>query len=251
MSDPNTASVQSLVDQFLAEEELSVSPPGPCPYLADREMVSECFQVEELAPDVYEALMNRGFRRNGGIVYRPRCAGCDECRQIRVPVADFAPSRSMRRVWRRNADLTVLVGPPRPSLEKWRLYRRYLEFEHNGTMSGTAEEFARFLYASPVHTEEIVYSLGERMAGVSIADRGPSSLSSVYMFFDPAHRRRSLGTYSILWEIDYCRRMGIPYYYLGYYVKGARTMEYKGRFRPAELLREQRHWVTLQREAGR
>jgi arginine-tRNA-protein transferase len=151
----------------------------------------------------------------------------------------------MRRVWRRNGDLSVAVGPPRPTLEKWRLYRRYLENQHDGAMSGTAEEFARFLYATPVRTEEIVYSLGERIVGVSIADRGPSSLSSVYMFFDPEHRRRGLGSYSILWEIDYCRRIGIPYYYLGYYVADSPTMKYKGRFRPCHLLSDQRRWHAL------
>jgi arginine-tRNA-protein transferase len=151
----------------------------------------------------------------------------------------------MRRVWQKNADVSAAVGPPCPTLEKWRLYRRYLERQHDGAMTGSAEEFARFLYASPVCTEEVVYSLGERVVGVGIADRGPSSFSSVYMYFDPDERRRSLGTYSVLWEIDYCRRMGIPYYYLGFYVRGSRTMEYKGRFRPAELLRDRRHWAPL------
>ena len=248
MSDPTSASVQSLVDHFLAQESLSVSPPGPCPYLPGREMVSECFQVEELGPDIYEGFMNRGFRRNGGIVYRPSCDGCQECRQLRVPVAEFVRSRSLQRVWRKNADLVVSVGPPRPSLEKWRLYRRYLEAEHSGAMTGSAEEFARFLYASPVQTEEIVYVLGDEIVGVSIADRGPSSLSSVYMYFDPDYRRRSLGTYSILWEIDYCRRTGIPWYYLGFYVQGAPTMAYKGRFRPCQVLHDQRTWTTLPRE---
>lgn len=245
MRDPNAASVQSLLDQFLDEEPLSVTPPSECPYLPGRSMSTQCVQVDELRPEVYEAFMDRGFRRNGFIVYRPECDGCAECRQLRVPVADFTMTRSLRRVWRRNADLAVSVGVPTPTLEKWRLYRRYLEREHDGAMTGSAEEFARFLYASPVNTEEIVYSLNGSVVGVSITDRGPSSLSSVYMYFDPDHRRRGLGTFSILWEIDYCRRMGIPYYYLGYYVRGARTMEYKGRFQPAQILRDRRDWAPL------
>ncbi|MFH0983767.1 MAG: arginyltransferase [Planctomycetota bacterium] len=245
MGDPKTITIQKWVDVFLAEAELQVSPPSPCPYLPDRDDWVEFFYVEELSPAVYEALMNRGFRRNGFIVYRPVCEKCRECRQIRVPVAEFKASKSMRRVWRRNQDLAVEIGPPEPTLEKLQLFRRYLEGRHDGTMTGSAEEFHGFLYASPVSTLEVRYSLGKRLVGVSLLDAGPCALSSVYMFFDPHDHQRSLGTFSILWEIEHCRRAGLPYYYLGFYVGAARVMAYKARYRPCEMLRDCRDWVTL------
>lgn len=245
MSDPNTITVQRLVDQFLAAEELPVSPPSPCPYLHDRDDQAEWFLVDEFSPAVYEALMNRGFRRNGTIVYRPACAGCQECRQARVPVDAFKPSRSMRRVWRRNHDVSVEVGPPEPTGHKQELFRQYLASRHDGTMTGSDEEFHDFLYTSPVSTLEITYYLGRRLVGVSLVDRGPRSLSSVYMFFDPNEPRRSLGTFSVLWEIDYCRRSGIAYYYLGFYIADCPAMAYKSRYRPCEILQDRQHWATL------
>ena len=112
-------------------------------------------------------------------------------------------------------------------------------------MTGSLEEFDDFLYTSPVDTLEFKYYLGRRLVGVSLVDRSPRSLSSVYMYFDPDHSRRSLGTYSILWEIDYCRRSGILYYYLGFYVADCRAMAYKARFRPCAVLEDRRHWVKL------
>ena len=245
MSDPNTITVQLLVDQALAEADLQVSPPSRCPYLPGREDRVECFYADQLSPAVYGALMNRGFRRSGGVIYRPVCEGCQECKQIRVPVSEFKPSTSLCRVWRRNDDLAVEVGSPEPNFEKLRLFRRYLESRHDGTMTGSPEEFDEFLYTSPVDTLEFTYSLGRRLVGVSLVDRGPRSLSSVYMYFDPEHHRRSLGTYSILWEIDYCRRADIPYYYLGFYVADCRAMAYKARFRPCEILENRRHWAKL------
>ena len=245
MSDPNTVTIQQLVDQFLAEEKLPVSQPSLCPYLSDREDQVEWFYVDEFSPAVYEALMNRGFRRNGGILYRPVCEGCQECKQARVPAGAFKPCKSMRRVWRRNHDLSVEVRLPEPTPEKLELFRRYLESRHDGTMTGSSEEFHNFLYTSPVRTLEFRYYLGRRLVGVSLVDRGPRSLSSVYMFFEPDHHRRSLGTYSILREIDYCRRSGIAYYYLGFYVADCRAMAYKARFRPCEVLLSRRRWVTL------
>jgi len=244
MGDPSTINVQQMVDRFLAETELTVSPPTRCPYLPDREDRVECFHVDQLHPAIYEALMNRGFRRSGCVIYRPVCEGCAECKQARVPVHAFTPTRSLRRVWRRNHDVSVEVGPPEPTLEKLHLFRRYLASRHDGTMTGSDEEFHDFLYTFPVTTLEVRYSLGRRLVGVSLVDRGPHSLSSVYMFFDPEHHRRSLGTFSILWEIDYCRRSGIAYYYLGFHVAAGRAMAYKARYHPCEILEDRRHWVN-------
>ena len=78
-----------------------VSPEAPCPYLPDLKSRSEAYLAEGLDGAIHESLLARGFRRSGRIVYRTRCRQCCECRQLRVPVEQFARSRSMRRVWRR------------------------------------------------------------------------------------------------------------------------------------------------------
>jgi len=223
----------------------NVSPEQPCPYLPGRQARSEVYFIERLTGPSYEKLLARGFRRSGRIVYRPQCRACHECRQIRVLVNGFHAGRSARRVTRRNADVAVEVGRIAVTDEKYTLYRRYLEAQHDGSMSRTYEAFRDFLYDSPLPTLEVRYRLGDRLIGVSILDRCPKGLSSVYMFYDPELGRRSLGTFSILWEIEYCRGQNLPYYYLGYYVAGSRTMAYKARFRPAEILVDDNRWIAL------
>lgn len=222
-----------------------VSDEAPCPYLDGHVSRSEAYAVGALAPDVYRTLMDYGFRRSGRLVYRPRCRGCRECVPLRVPVATFVRSRSMRRVWARNADLRVELSDLTLTEEKHALYRAYLDDQHDDTMSRTFETLKAFLYDSPAETDEFCYYLGRRLVGVSVVDRCVNGLSSVYMFFDPAARARSLGTFSVLWEIEHCRRLGFAYYYLGYYVAGSKTMEYKARFRPNELLSEQGGWAAF------
>jgi len=222
-----------------------VSPERPCPYLPDRAARSEAYWVDQLDGATYERMLAHGFRRSGKIVYRPRCRACKECRQLRVPVSEFTPTRSMRRVLRRNADITVTEGEPECSPERFDVYRRYLDGQHDQSMSRTYETFAEFLYETPTRTREFRYHLGERLIGVSIADRVPGGLSSVYMYFEPEFGERSLGTFSILWEIDHCRRAGLAFYYLGYFVAGSATMAYKSRFRPFEMLIGDDRWVTL------
>jgi arginine-tRNA-protein transferase len=70
-------------------------------------------------------------------------------------------------------------------------------------------------------------------------------LSMVYSFFDPEHEQRSLGTLMILDHIARARRMGLPYVYLGYWVRGSRKMDYKSRFLPQERLMSQ-GWVRAE-----
>ena len=161
-------------------------------------------------------------------------------------MTDFKPSRSMRRVWRRNMDVGVMVREPMPTPEKFTLFTRYLDAQHDQTMARSYETFLDFLYDSPTDTYEFCYYLGCRLVGVSLADRCTQGLSSMYMYFDPDEAARSLGTFSILWEIDYCRRASWPYYYLGFYVAGSKTMAYKSRFRPNQVLAGHDCWVPFQ-----
>jgi len=205
----------------------------------------EAYQMERLDAGAYERLMSRGFRRSGTILYRPRCRACNECRQVRVLTRDFAPTASMRRVLRRNADLRVEIESCRFSETKHALYSRYLDAHHDQSMSRDAESFRAFLCESPTRTVEFQYYLGERLVGVSVADRVPKGVSSVYMYFDPDESARSLGTFSVLWEIQYCRDQRLPYYYLGYLVSGCGKMEYKSRFAPYEVLVAEQRWLAF------
>jgi arginyl-tRNA--protein-N-Asp/Glu arginylyltransferase len=58
----------------------------------------------------------------------------------------------------------------------------------------------------------------------------------VYTFFDPELKSDSLGTYSILKQVEYCRDHDLQYLYLGYYVAESQHKQYKSRFKPNERL---------------
>lgn len=221
-------------------------PPGepfPCPYLPGRMARLLTLVPSPIPPGVYHSLMDLNFRRLGPVFYRPQCDGCSECRMIRVPVAEFRPSRSQRRCWARNADVSVEVGPPEPTEEKHALYTRYLRSRHDGQMDGSPGEFHGFLYTSEVETLEIAYKVEGRLVGVGVADLEPMAMSAVYCYFDPSAARRSIGAFNVLWMIQECRRRGLPYLYLGYYVRDCSRMSYKASYRPCEVLGPDGRWV--------
>lgn len=214
-----------------------------CPYLPGRASQSRGLYVERLPGDVYHAFMNAGFRRSGKLIYQPVCHGCFGCQSLRVMVDAFSPSKSQRRCLRRNADLAVTMAPPIADDEKFDLYNRYVAQWH-GRQSQTEdrEGFESFLYDSPVQSVEFCYRSQGRLIAVGICDISTQSLSSVYFYFDPDESKRGLGTFGALREIAAAKRLGIPHYYLGYWVKGCGSMEYKAAFRPAEILGRDGVW---------
>lgn len=214
----------------------------PCSYLPGREAAELFLPVRLNDIATYQRLLEYGFRRAGMLFYRPDCPTCSACVPIRVPVERFRPSRSQRRVLRRNADVEIELGTPRSDDQRWELFVRYQRHQHDGEMLRTREDFERFLCESPIETVEMAYRIDGRLVGVGIVDVCPQALSSVYMYFDPVCARRSLGVFSGLCEIEECRRRGLPYWYLGYWIRGCRKMEYKDRFAPCERLDADGAW---------
>jgi len=219
------------------------SAPSPCPYLPGRDSRLLALRPERLTPRVYRAFLDLNFRRMGDVVYRPACDGCRECRQVRVDVARFEPSRAQKRCWRRNAGVAAEVGAPAPTEEKLALYTRYLGARHDGQMSGSRDEFLSFLHEAAPFTREVVFRDPDgRLIGAGIFDEADDALSAVYFYFDPDLADRSPGVLNVLWLVDRCLRSARRWLYLGYLVSGTRTMAYKAAYRPQEVLGDDGQW---------
>lgn len=188
-----------------------------------------------LEPPEFEAAIQLGMRRSGYLLYRPVCPGCRKCQPYRVEATKFVASDSQRRVWKRcHSQLEVSMSRPSMDTEKIELYRRYGEFQH-GKGDDSANNYGEFLVDSVADTYELNWRRQGKLAAVSVIDVLPTGVSAVYNYWDPDLRELSLGTYTALFEIDLARRNELPYYYLGFLVPGAKTMNYKGRFGPGEV----------------
>ncbi|MEO5339523.1 MAG: arginyltransferase [Magnetococcus sp. MYC-9] len=233
---------------------LFLSRPHPCGYWPDRQAATLFVDPDVAMNDtLYAFLLERGFRRSGGHVYRHYCPGCRACQAVRVPVAAHRFSRNLRRIWQRNQDLTVRVMPPDCNRERFDLYQTYINDRHgDGPMvDPTPGDFSDYLIAPWSMTRFVEFRLGSRLLMVAVTDILPEALSAVYTFFAPEERRRSLGTYAILWQIRETLGLDKSHLYLGYWIAGCPKMDYKARFQPLELY-EGQQWVRflLQDPAG-
>ncbi len=224
--------------------------PSPCPYLPGREERKVFTHlVGERAPELNDLLTHGGFRRSQSIAYRPACETCRACVSVRVVVEDFRPTRSMRRVAERNGDLVAEMRVPVPTSEQYSVFRSYLDSRHRdgGMADMTVLDYAMMVEDSHVETRIVEFRRrgpdsritgrgNGPLLGVALTDVLSDGLSMVYSFFDPDAGGRSLGTFIILDHISRARRLGLPYVYLGYWVKGSKKMDYKGRFLPQERL---------------
>lgn len=204
-----------------------------------------------ITAEVYSELVRAGFRRSGVFTYRPHCDHCQACVPVRVPAERYQPDRSQRRTWRRLAEggdlrLEAREVPVAFYRDHYELYLRYQAARHagGGMDQDSREQYAHFLLQSRVDTRLVEFRRDRQLLMVSIIDVLTDGLSSVYTFFDPETRRDSLGTYNVMWQIAQCRALGLPYLYLGYWIRDCRKMSYKATFRPIEGLIEGQ-WCPL------
>jgi arginine-tRNA-protein transferase len=254
--------------------------PSPCPYLPGQEERKVFTHlVGERAPELNNLLTHGGFRRSQSIAYRPACERCRACVSVRVIADEFRPTRNMRRVLDRNADVAGEMRVPVPTSEQYGVFRAYLDARHGdgGMADMTVLDYAMMVEDSHVHTRLIEYRRGPdpahrrepggeargphrgphkgaasggrgdgELVAVALTDVLKDGLSMVYSFYEPEPVGRSLGTFMILDHVARARRLGLAYVYLGYWVRGSRKMDYKGRFLPQQRLAPE-GWLRVER----
>ncbi|HQR50293.1 MAG TPA: arginyltransferase [Methylophilaceae bacterium] len=221
----------------------------PCGYLEGRQARSLIAAPHHLIDErVYSELIRQGFRRSGKFAYRPYCEQCQACVPVRLPVAEFRPGRSQRRIWQRHGNLTTRVLELEFIPAHFALYRVYQQARHagGGMDADGAEQYRNFLAQSNVKTLLVEFREDEQLRMVSVVDCVADGLSAVYTFYDCSDAAASYGTYNVLWLADWCRQLELPYLYLGYWIAESRKMAYKSNFRPLQGL-VQGEWKTLEK----
>lgn len=227
--------------------QLYITIESPCGYYDDK--VSRNLVPDPDIPisaSIYNKLIQHGFRRSGEHSYRPHCNDCQACVACRIPVKQAITSRSQKRCLRTNKDVSMTVAKAGCNDETFELYQRYINSRHvGGSMENPSkEDFQKFLYNNWCDTKFLEFRLDQKLIAVAVTDMVGNSLSAVYSFFDPEMKQRSLGTYCILKQIEYAKKLEIDFVYLGYWLEDHDKMHYKKNFKPLELFKDDRWQVN-------
>ena len=228
---------------------LLITYPYSCSYLEGKQARSACLDSSlALNTAIYSQLIAQGFRRSGDDVYRPHCEHCVQCVSVRLPVAQFKPSRSQQRCMQKNQLTTAVIKPANYEQAHYDLYLRYQKQRHaNGDMVNTSpDEYIKFLGSSWCNTQFIEYYIADELAAVAIVDCLDNALSAVYTFFEQKFFNYSLGVYAVLWQIHYAQKMGLTWLYLGFWIADCQKMNYKNQYRPLQCFIDQQ-WLFNQR----
>jgi leucyl-tRNA---protein transferase len=214
--------------------------------------VNEYFEREEISLSDWETLLLSGWDRVGNFFFRRRFhysplgqfIGDREIylRKELMPLRyaltpDFDFSKNQRQTERRNSDLRVVYRPAFIDDEKWELFDRWYmaRFKIEGSIfswvSGTDKPFPTF---------EICLYKADKLVACSFFDATSRLQYSTLAMYEPEEAKRSLGTYTLILEIQHGLMHGKMHHYPGHAYYENSMYDYKKRFHNAQAF----EWQT-------
>ncbi|PPC91112.1 MAG: arginyltransferase [Methylotenera sp.] len=216
-----------------------------CGYLPNKMAQSLIAAPQHLVDaKVYSGLIQQGFRRSGKFSYRPHCENCQECIPVRIILDQFSPNRSQKRAFKQHNNLTTAILPVGFHEEHYALYASYQRARHSeekiqdetAPQENDVEQYQSFLCQSNVESVMVEFRENEQLKMVSVIDIVRDGISAVYTFYETKDTATSYGTYNVLWQTLWAKELGLPYLYLGYWIRDSKKMAYKQNYQPLEKL---------------
>jgi arginyl-tRNA--protein-N-Asp/Glu arginylyltransferase len=200
----------------------------------------------------YDRLLSEGWFRGTGVLYRSELVCAHETiysvQHIRLPITAFKRKKHHEKIFRRNrAKFRIEIGEPDYDERREELYdfhrSRFLAFLHH--------RFLDLMQSSMHHghfdTKEIRVFDGDKLIAISYFDHGIRAMASMMCIFDPEYAKYSLGTYTMLEEIEYGRNNRAEYYYPGYVLDQPSSFDYKLKLGDYEWMGKDRKWYSKEK----
>jgi arginyl-tRNA--protein-N-Asp/Glu arginylyltransferase len=212
-----------------------------CSYIEGNRVRMNYKYVPHASKKFTTAVIARGWRRFGKYFFHPICNGCNECKSVRIDTKNYHYTKSQKKSMRRNEDTEIIVQEPTFTYAHLELYNKYHAFksQKDGWQHRNIsyrEYHENFVEGAHDFGKEVLYMRDGKLIGVDLIDILDDGISSIYFYYDPDYARLSLGTFSLLYQIQLAQILDLPWIYLGYWVDGCKAFAYKPRFTPQEIL---------------
>ncbi|MCJ8314425.1 MAG: hypothetical protein HRU38_20120 [Saccharospirillaceae bacterium] len=222
---------------MLLYQDISETEQHDCPYI-QQQAKETFFLAKEVDSNELDHLFNLGWRRFAYYYFKPACENCRQCTPIRVPINDFKASKSQRRTLNKANKqpevFNVVFADKNYHPDIYAIYK-----SHNTRFEQACDSEQSFIdahYNDTCPSMQSEYYLGNKLIAVGFMDISDNSISSSYFIYNTDYEYLNLGTLSVLKEIEYAKKLGMTFYHLGYWIKDNKSMAYKNKFHPHELM---------------
>ncbi|SMP86859.1 arginine-tRNA-protein transferase [Epsilonproteobacteria bacterium SCGC AD-311-C15] len=208
-----------------------------CSYLKDKTQTTHYKVIDKCNSNQCQELIERGYRRFGKMYFRPICSTCQECQSIKIDVANFKFSKSMRRVMNKGSHIKTYIRRPsltKTHLELFKKYHLYMKDKKDWEYQEATPQsyYNSFVDGYNDFGYEVLYYDADKLIGVDLIDILDDGVSSIYFYYDPDYVDYSLGKLSLYNQIKFAQKSAKKWIYLGYYVQGCSSLSYKSEYKP-------------------
>ena len=165
---------------------------------------------------------------------------------LRIQIKEFMPSKSQRKLIRKNQDFRVEFKQTQLTEHHHQLFKQHRNRFKKNKPSKLHDFISPRVNLNPCQTMMCNIWDQDKLVATSFLDIGHQAASSVYAMFDLEYSNRRLGIYTLLLEMLYAQEMGLSYLYTGYAHTKPSFYEYKKQFLATEFYNWKGQWLPLE-----
>ncbi|PWJ44131.1 GNAT family protein [Sediminitomix flava] len=203
-------------------------------------LILDEFVNEKVSPSIMDQLLSLGWRHFGERFFRYNLSIYEGkvCRvlPLRINLRKFDFNKKQRKIIKKAKDFTIVIRDLEIDDEKLELFEEHKHKFKESVPQSIYEFISRKDPAMiPCLTKEVCVYDGDILVACSIMDVAERSCSSIYAMYRLEYAQYSLGTYTLLLEIEYAKMNGFLYHYHGYCYDVPSFYDYKKRFEGLEF----------------
>ncbi len=159
-----------------------------------------------------------------------KCPSCRKCFSTAVKIDEYSPSKSQKKLLRKNKDLKFSFTEPFATREAYDLFQDYLRNRHpdSNMLYFSFEEFRDKVMG---HSSVAILKLNNKVIAMSLIDSDSEIIVGDYCFYNTAiSKERSLGTLMDLKILEYAQEKKVPFTSFGAINNESPKLKHKGNY---------------------
>lgn len=186
---------------------------------------------QTLSGQELDAYLQRGWFRMGQTIFTTNFAHVKDkilsTIWLRIKLKEYSGDKTYTELRKRYSRFTVVIQPAEITDEKELLFTRYRE----SLSFPVSESLQHLLFGKEPESVYNTYEVTVRDNGLLFAcgffDLGGNSAEGIVSFYHPAYKKFSPGKFVIYSKVQYCKELGLEFFYPGYFVPGNPYFDYK------------------------